>query len=146
MSKLVKMVLATAGLAGLLLGATAGNVLAQSGQDYNCEDPGYQQEMNYCAYQDFVEADRMLNAEYQKAIAQAKELDRYGSIDDQSAEGVLRQAQRAWVAFRDANCLAEGFVAHGGTMEPMLVDGCKARVTLHRIKELKSYVEMISGP
>lgn len=119
--------------------AFAGGTFAQ---EYNCKNPGYQQEMNYCAYQDFLAADVLLNEEYQRAVAFAKRLD--GNVPDDllGAESSLRQAQRDWVAFRDSACTAEGFVARGGTMESLLVSGCKAVLTRQRTKSLRGYVAM----
>jgi uncharacterized protein YecT (DUF1311 family) len=51
-------------------------------------------------------------------------------------EETLKKAQRAWIAYRDAVCEYEGYEARGGTMEPMLVNGCLARLTRTRTKEL----------
>jgi uncharacterized protein YecT (DUF1311 family) len=46
-------------------------------------------------------------------------------------------SQRAWIAYRDAECIWQGFEAHGGSMEPMLVNACLAEKTTQRIKELQ---------
>ena len=119
--------------------ASAGGVFAQ---EYNCKNPGYQQEMNYCSYQDFLAADVLLNEEYQRAVAFAKRLDGYVPADLVGAESSLRQAQRDWIVFRDSACTAEGFVARGGTMESLLVSSCKAVLTRQRTKALRGYVAM----
>ena len=42
-------------------------------------------------------------------------------------EATLREAQRAWVAFRDAHCRLEGYEARGGTMEPLVDDSLPRR-------------------
>ena len=52
-------------------------------------------------------------------------------------EATLREAQRAWVAFRDANCRLESFEARGGSMQPMLDAGCRATLTRARTAELR---------
>ena len=52
-------------------------------------------------------------------------------------ETTLREAERAWVAFRDADCRLESFEARGGTMQPMLYDGCRANRTRARTAELR---------
>jgi uncharacterized protein YecT (DUF1311 family) len=49
----------------------------------------------------------------------------------------LREAQRAWVSFRDAQCRLESFEARGGSMQPMLDSGCRAAVTRARTAELR---------
>lgn len=106
-------------------------------QNYNCKNPQYQQEMNYCAYQDFLVADEKLNVVYRLAIAATKMMDGYYEGDQQGAEQALREAQRAWVIFRDKACEVEGFVSRGGTMEPLLVSSCKAHLTEQRTEGLR---------
>ena len=114
---------------------------------WNCENPLAQQEMNYCAAQDFRRADAELNNVYRAAITQAREADReYAGVADGAGgpndggpgeEATLREAQRSWVAFRDAHCRLESFEARGGSMQPMLDAGCKATLTRARTAELR---------
>ena len=123
--------------------------LLLSAQDpqWNCANPQAQQEMNYCAGQDFERADAELNAAYRTAITAAQEADReYARIDPAGAaahrsepgeEASLRNAQRAWVTFRDAHCEGESFEARGGSMQPMLYEGCRATLTRARAAELR---------
>lgn len=106
-------------------------------QNYNCNEPQFQQEMNYCAYQDFLVADEKLNAAYLLAISATKILDGYSEGMQPSATQTLREAQRAWIVFRDKACEVEGFVSRGGTMEPLLVSSCKARLTDQRTEGLR---------
>ena len=122
--------------------------LLLSAQDpqLNCRDPQVQQEMNICAAQDAERADAELNAVYRTAIASAQAADReYASYQTGTAgrssepgeEASLREAQRAWVAFREAHCRLEGYEARGGSMEPMLEAGCRATITRARTAELR---------
>ena len=114
---------------------------------WNCENPQAQQEMNYCAGQDFERADAELNTVYRGAIERAREADReYARIDPGGAnarsgepgeEASLREAQRAWVTFRDAHCRLQSFEARGGSMQPMLDAGCRATITRARTAELR---------
>jgi uncharacterized protein YecT (DUF1311 family) len=109
-------------------------------QEYNCDDPRNQAEMNRCAGLDFERADAELNALWREVIAAARDADREINPEyDQAptSEEVLRQAQRAWIAFRDAHCTYEGHEARGGSMETMLYEGCRARVTRERIAQLR---------
>jgi uncharacterized protein YecT (DUF1311 family) len=120
-----------------------------AGQDpqWNCENPQAQQEMNFCAAQDFERADAELNAAYRTAIESARQSDReYSRLADGAGgptdggpgeEATLREAQRAWVSFRDAHCRLESFEARGGTMQPMLDSGCRATLTRARTAELR---------
>ncbi len=107
----------------------------------DCRDPQTQVEMNACAARDFEIADRALNAAYREAIADARardaELDR-AADQRPTSEAVLRDAQRAWVAFRDAHCTLQGYNdARGGSMEPMSFNICRASVTRERTAQLR---------
>lgn len=109
---------------------------------WNCADPQAQSEMNACAAIDFERADAELNREYRAAIAHARAADREESgriegDDRPGEEATLREAQRAWVTFRDAHCRLRGYEARGGSMESMLYDGCRAALTRDRIAQLR---------
>jgi uncharacterized protein YecT (DUF1311 family) len=121
-------------------------LLAAQEPQVNCRDPQVQQEMNYCAAQDAERADAELNIVYRTAIASAQAADREfasyqtgpaGSSSEPGEEASLREAQRAWVAFREAHCRLEGYEARGGSMEPMLEAGCRATITRARTAELR---------
>ena len=122
-------------------------LLAAQDPQWNCENPQAQQEMNYCAGEDFRRADAELNAAYRTAVAEAQQADReYRLLDAEAGgrptnepgwEATLREAQRGWVAFRDANCRLESFEARGGSMQPMLDAGCRATLTRARTAELR---------
>ena len=108
--------------------------------DWNCDDPQNQMEMNACAGEDFTRADAELNRLWPGLIAGARERDR--ELDRQydqrpGHEATLREAQRAWLAFRDAHCTWQGYEeARGGSMESMVYNGCRATLTRERISQL----------
>lgn len=107
--------------------------------DYNCDDPQNQMEMNSCAGQDFARADAELNRIWPGLIANAREADREldRSYDTRpGSEATLREAQRAWIAFRDAHCTWQAYEARGGSMESMLYGACRADLTRERIRQL----------
>jgi uncharacterized protein YecT (DUF1311 family) len=111
----------------------------------NCD--GTQAEMNECAARDFARADAELNAEYRDSIAHARANDRgpdNGRIegdDRPGEEATLREAQRAWVAYRDAHCRLEGYGERGGSMESMVYDLCRAELTRARTAQLRPQPE-----
>ncbi|MCW5694161.1 MAG: DUF1311 domain-containing protein [Pseudolabrys sp.] len=73
--------------------------------------------------------DKRLNAAYPKALAAAQPKQREQ----------LRKAQRAWVAYRDANCL---YWALGeGTIARIQASDCMYRMTKERAEELEGAVE-----
>lgn len=106
-------------------------------QTVDCDAPQVQMEMTYCAELAWQAADKDLNAAYAKAIAAMRRIDAGLPEDMKGAVETLREAQRAWVAYRDKACAAYGFLARGGTMEPMLVYGCYADLTTNRTGELE---------
>jgi len=121
-------------------------LLSTQDPQWNCDNPQAQQEMNYCAAQDAERADAELNTVYRSAIADAQAADREyaqamggaaGRDSGPGEEATLREAQRAWVAFRDAQCRMQSFEARGGSMQPMIDGGCRATLTRARSAELR---------
>ena len=54
----------------------------------------------------------------------------------------MLEAQRGWLRYRDAHCRVDGYTARGGSLEPLLVATCKARLTRMRTEELRELVEV----
>lgn len=124
-------------LSGLFLSASV--TRAQEDQ-IDCQNAMTQAEMNMCANKDYEAADKELNAVYKKAMASMKATDtELVDIDTNLVGAVeaLKNAQRAWIGYRDGQCELAGFEARGGSMEPMLVSGCLADLTKKRTDELK---------
>ena len=97
----------------------------------DCADPQDQAEINQCMGSDYREADEKLNRTYKELV---------GSIDDNWASA-LRDAQRAWVTFRDAECEFQSMGWAGGSGRPAVQAGCLTRVTNERTKVLKELLE-----
>lgn len=140
-------------------------LLAQSAEppvpDWNCDDPMVQQEMNWCAGQDYAAADAELNTQWKITAAIMKERDAgmeadFGPInpvtprEDAAARmaytghfQTLLEAQRAWLSYRDAQCRLEGYAFLGGSAQPMIVSGCLAMLTRQRTQELRDLAETL---
>jgi uncharacterized protein YecT (DUF1311 family) len=110
-------------------------------QEVDCETAEAQVELTFCAEQDWQAADAALNDAYRAARAMMRQIDLGLPKDEQGAEANLREAQRAWVSFRDATCAAEGYAMHGGSAEPMVIYGCRARLTEQRTVDLLAMAE-----
>lgn len=110
---------------------------AASAQQVDCANAMAQVELTYCAEQDWLAADEGLNAAYKQARQMMREIDAWLPAAQQGAEAQLRDAQRAWITFRDANCAAEGYQFHGGSAEQMVIYGCRARLTEARTTDLQ---------
>ena len=102
----------------------------------NCKDPQDQNTMTQCAGLDFENADKALNEAWPKLKADAQANDE-GTGKTEYADALLA-SQRAWITFRDAECTWQAMEMHGGSGEPMLLYGCKARLTEQRIKQLQT--------
>ena len=136
------------GLAAAVLFVSAIAALAQDGAPtLDCGKATAQPDLNDCAYREYEAEDAVLNAEYRKAMAKARQLD----IDNKdtapylgspmTAADALKSAQRAWIGYRDGHCVLAGYGARGGQAEPLLVSGCLAELTRKRTAELKEFLE-----
>jgi uncharacterized protein YecT (DUF1311 family) len=123
--------------AALFAGATA----AQDGDGgIACNPEGTQVELNACAAEDYAEADAALNATWKQLVA--------ALADDALARRRLREAQRAWLAFRDAEVAARLPVDDGadprlahGSMYPLLANSALAEITRYRTAELRARLQ-----
>ena len=106
-----------------------------------CERAGAQFESTQCAVNDFKRADKELNVQFRSSLARAAKRDQsLATLPSDGRPGyteVLRGAQRSWLVFRDEHCKVEGYWGRGGTIEPMLVNFCLARVTRERTEQLR---------
>ena len=97
---------------------------------------GTQREINECSEKKYREVDSKLNADYAIVAACLKP----------SAEQTKRlvQAQRAWLHFRDSECLLEnGGDDEGGTSQPAMIDDCKTKLTSKRVQDLQVLVQCV---
>lgn len=112
-------------------------LLAAAHVPEDCDNAISQSEMTACAQADFARADAALNAQWKVTMAAMKRRDREDQLGYADA---LLAAQRAWLAYRDAQCVIEGYEMRDGSAQPMLVAGCKATLTRQRTKQLKDLV------
>jgi uncharacterized protein YecT (DUF1311 family) len=100
-------------------------------QQTPCADAATQFEMNQCARKAHEAADAGLNKVY----------NRFAAMLDDEQRAHLKEAELAWIKYRDTNCDFEGAFYKGGTMRPMVQSYCLARVTNERTAELKQQIE-----
>ena len=116
-------------------------MIAQAGMTADaCKNPRTQRDMNACAALDFEAADRELNSQWTLTSAEMRQMDSDARPRGDNRAGYFNElltAQRLWISFRDAHCVSEGYGARGGSMEPMLVAGCKATLTRQRTAQLR---------
>ena len=125
----LEMKLALFCLSSLLL--LAGSTVGQGKKSDPCAKANTQAEMNDCAGREYKGADATLNQVYRQLVAK---------LDDEE-KSELKDAQTAWLKYRDANC---DFVADqykGGTIRPMIHANCLADVTRNRTAELRDQIK-----
>jgi len=130
-------------LARLVLGALlVVPTLALAADFAKCNPSGSQLEMTACAVDDLKQADAELNEVYQTLLIK--------QADNEVFIRKLRAAQRAWVAFRDAEleamyaCESENQSACWGSMLPLCRSSYMAKLTKDRTDRLRELA--IQGP
>jgi uncharacterized protein YecT (DUF1311 family) len=88
--------------------------------------------MNQCEGEAFDRADKALNAQWAKIMA-----DQGAKEENQ----LWLDSQRAWLKYRDSYCRAAAYSSLGGSIYPMLVSGCMADLTRRRTQELTASLE-----
>jgi uncharacterized protein YecT (DUF1311 family) len=96
--------------------------------------------MTRCAGQAYQAADAEMTRQWKVRYAAMKRRD----AQDTSRGGgfgyaaALLESQRAWLRFRDTQCVIEGAEFAGGSAWPMAQAQCRARLTRQRTAQLKS--------
>jgi len=106
-------------------------------QQQPCGNASTQAAMNQCEAASYDHADAELNATYKTALARLK--------TDKAQHQRLVAAQRAWIAFRDAECALATGNADGGSVYPMLMAQCMADLTTRRTAALRGYMQCEEG-
>jgi uncharacterized protein YecT (DUF1311 family) len=110
----------------------------------DCANPGTQAEMTACSRDDYRKADSRLNETYRQITERLKHSDDAdGSLKKTLA--ALIAAQRAWIAFRDAECTFVGSRTTGGSINATIVASCLAGLTDKRADALKAYMDCPEG-
>lgn len=126
--------------------AAPGAARADPEPKIDCQNATSTVEMNFCADKEFAIADEALNAAYRKALKRvpAVAVDEMTRFNATSWEKALRNSQRAWVAFRDAECRDHvPMFWTGGTGTTVAVLGCMIEKTRARTKELQENYEAL---
>jgi len=100
---------------------------APAGARGGCDDAQDQNTMNQCAAADYARADAELNRAYKQAMA---------GLDEHS-QLLLKNAQRDWIKFRDDECLYQNVQNEGGSIYPLVYNGCLTALTKDRTKQLQ---------
>ncbi len=111
-------------------------------ENIDCSNAQSTVEMNFCSEKEFDAADKELNQQYDKALRFIAESDLEKPYDPKSWTEAMRAAQRAWLAYRDADCKdLMPMEWSGGTGTSSAVMGCMTEKTIARTKDLKERYE-----
>lgn len=102
-----------------------------------CDDAATQADMNECSGKAYKAADQKLNSDYRRIERRLS--------DDPDAKKLLVAAQRAWIAFRDAECGFSASAAAGGSLHPAIVARCLTDLTEARIQSFGTYLNCEEG-
>ncbi len=92
-------------------------------------------------------ADAQLNAQYRATMAKMAARDADNAPDARTGPSyrqALTSAQRAWINFRDANCLTFGYEYRGGSAERLSTGLCLVKMTKARTAELKQLADAVT--
>lgn len=103
---------------------------------YECKDQT-QSGLDVCADANFQKADTALNASYKEIVRRLK--------DDAATTKLLVTAQKAWLAYRDAECAFSSSANAEGSIYPMVFSICLEEVTRQRTKELSVFLKCGDG-
>ncbi|WP_432286403.1 lysozyme inhibitor LprI family protein [Aminobacter sp. BA135] len=122
----------------ILLISMAGVMVASVASAEECDrNDQTQMGMNTCAAQDYVASDAKLNFAYGDIMKRLS--------DNAGARKLLQDSQRAWIAFRDAECKFASSGVEGGSAYPMIHSGCLQSLTDARVAQLGSYLKCEEG-
>lgn len=100
-----------------------------SAQAQDCD--ANQASMNQCASKEYAAVDAELNSQYKQQMSY---------LTTPSRKKALQDAQKKWVAFRDADCQYQaGKREDGGSMWPLAQAQCLSAQTKVRVEQLKAY-------
>ncbi|NKK67731.1 lysozyme inhibitor LprI family protein [Rhizobium leguminosarum] len=103
----------------------------------NCGDKTNQSDMNICAAESLKKSDAEMNKVYKEIEGRLK--------DDADTTKLLVATQKAWIAFRDAECNFQSSTVQGGTAYPFVNSSCHDGLTQSRTEALKVYLKCNDG-
>jgi uncharacterized protein YecT (DUF1311 family) len=91
--------------------------------------------MQACALDEAARQDATLNAVYKKLMA---------ALDEPDQKAALKTAERAWIAYRDAECDFQYGGKDGGTDGRLRADECLTTLTHDRIVQLQDSLKWVA--
>jgi uncharacterized protein YecT (DUF1311 family) len=109
-------------------------VAAEAGSKLDCNNAMNQNDMNICASGDYKVSDAKLNTVWRMLL---------GKLDE-NEKTQIREAQKAWISYRDAECKFT-VRQNEGSIYPTVWYGCLNEQTNRRTKELMAHLDCVNG-
>ncbi|KTC40369.1 MAG: lysozyme inhibitor LprI family protein [Pseudomonas sp.] len=111
----------------------AGGWMPAQAAALDCTHIESSQQVDRCAQQDKEQADSGLNQRYQALLDRAHQHYPGNLAQEQEYLGKLRNAQRAWIKYRDSTCVLEAVdVEPGKPAHATLINRCVTRLSNER--------------
>lgn len=101
-------------------------LLAVPSPAQDCSNAMTQRDLNMCAGRQYQAADDTMNQAYRELMTV-----------QEGDTARLRDAQRAWIVFRDSECTFQTAASENGSIHAMEYSGCLTTLTKERTRELK---------
>lgn len=101
----------------------------------DCTNASTQADINTCTVNEYQAADKKLNLTWQDVMKRAAPAQR----------DLLKKAQSAWIALRDADCAFISSATEGGSIQPMVHSQCLTDKTVDREAYLASLMQCEEG-
>lgn len=128
-------------LIGLAMLLAAGAAMAADGDDpvakerERCTSLEAQSDMNICSRDLAKKVAGELQRTYEKLL---------GRVDAKDKK-TIREAQRAWVTYRDKHCVFQASGVEGGSVHALIYNLCDLDATQARLKELAYFLTCEEG-
>lgn len=110
-----------------------------------CSESADTATMLSCINDELSAVDAELNLLYGELLSRLQHWDRTGDAGTIGFETRLRESQRAWITFRDAECALRASVMEGGSAQPLIENGCRAALTRERNMHLRKHLDMFGA-
>ena len=115
----------------------AGGQAAAQAQPQDCSQAASNVEMGECLQRELKREDAALNRIYQEALRSTRDNDSMPAAERRKWEAAVRDSQRKWIAFRDADCKALPFFEfYGGSGVGVASLSCLVEKTKTRTRDL----------
>lgn len=123
----------SAAMLAVLAISTAMTAASNARADDACYKKAQSQfDLTQCSADDLKKSDDSLNKLYRDMQSRLK--------DDDDTKKLLIDAQKKWIAFRDAECTLSTVRSAGGSINPMNFNTCANGLTQSRIKDFQAYL------